>query len=435
MPSEKPEVLIVGGGAAGLAAASELLAAGVAPRLVEAGKRLGGRIHTVKSAGFSGPVDLGAEFIHGKPEATWSLIRRFELPVYESPEGKVLFQSFILGLPRWEEIPDFWERLGKVLGGRAPLARDRSLAKALSRRRADRRDLELALNFVKGFHAADPELISWKSILEETSEAESIEGDRLFRILGGHRELISALERATPGLRADLGSAVTEIRWSAGQVEASLNSGEVIAARAAILTVPPGPLSRIRFLPALTRAKARALSRIRSGAVVKVLFQFREPFWERKAGSDAIFFHSLRKEFPTWWTALPFRSRILTGWTGGPEALSISARSREEIRECALRALSALFGISARELNGLEEAFAYHDWVHDPYSLGAYSYIGTGGIHAPRWLAEPLAGTLFFAGEATQCGGLTGTVDGAIASGRRSARQFLSAAKAGRAAA
>jgi monoamine oxidase len=65
-----------------------------------------------------------------------------------------------------------------------------------------------------------------------------------------------------------------------------------------------------------------------------------------------------------------------------------------------------------------------HDWVHDPFSRGAYSYQMVGGTDAPNVLARPLAGTLFFAGEATDTGGATGTVHGAIASGRRAARQM-----------
>jgi monoamine oxidase len=68
-----------------------------------------------------------------------------------------------------------------------------------------------------------------------------------------------------------------------------------------------------------------------------------------------------------------------------------------------------------------------HDWVHDPFARGAYSYSMVGGAEAPRALARPLAGTLFFAGEATDTEGATGTVHGAIASGRRAARQAIKA--------
>ena len=71
------------------------------------------------------------------------------------------------------------------------------------------------------------------------------------------------------------------------------------------------------------------------------------------------------------------------------------------------------------------EAAWMHDWVHDPFTRGAYSYSMVGGLDAPAALARPLAGTLFFAGEATDTEGATGTVHGAIASGQRAARQLL----------
>ena len=68
-----------------------------------------------------------------------------------------------------------------------------------------------------------------------------------------------------------------------------------------------------------------------------------------------------------------------------------------------------------------------HDWEHDPFARGAYSYQTVGGAEAPRALSRPMQRTLFFAGEATDTGGATGTVDGAISSGRRAARQAIRA--------
>ena len=68
-----------------------------------------------------------------------------------------------------------------------------------------------------------------------------------------------------------------------------------------------------------------------------------------------------------------------------------------------------------------------YDWQADPFSLGAYSYIPTGAVTAPLRLAEPVAGTLFFAGEATNADGHNATVHGAIASGYRAAGELLSA--------
>lgn len=66
-----------------------------------------------------------------------------------------------------------------------------------------------------------------------------------------------------------------------------------------------------------------------------------------------------------------------------------------------------------------------HDWTHDPFARGAYSYQTVGGERAPASLARPLRGTLFFAGEAADAEGRTGTVHGAIGSGRRAADEVM----------
>jgi monoamine oxidase len=66
-----------------------------------------------------------------------------------------------------------------------------------------------------------------------------------------------------------------------------------------------------------------------------------------------------------------------------------------------------------------------HDWQADPFARGAYSYVTVGGDKARSALAEPLADTLFFAGEAADTEGEAGTVAGALQSGARAARQVL----------
>jgi monoamine oxidase len=92
----------------------------------------------------------------------------------------------------------------------------------------------------------------------------------------------------------------------------------------------------------------------------------------------------------------------------------------------ALASLSRALAVPRRLLEGLLESGSHHDWRSDPFSLGAYTYAGVGGAAAPRALARPEAGTLFFAGEATHAED-TGTLSGAIASGRRAARELLAA--------
>ena len=83
--------------------------------------------------------------------------------------------------------------------------------------------------------------------------------------------------------------------------------------------------------------------------------------------------------------------------------------------------------IPLRRMRSMVAGAWLHDWEHDPFARGAYSYPRVGGTEAPRTMGQPIDGTLFFAGEATDPEGRTGTVDSAIATGRRAARQVLRA--------
>jgi len=171
------------------------------------------------------------------------------------------------------------------------------------------------------------------------------------------------------------------------------------------------------------------------GAVVKVVFRFRERFWEipsfasretRSARPKLGFLHARGAAFPTWWSADPVEAPILTAWAGGPNALALAGMPEPEVAGRALRTLSELLGIPERRIASRLEAWRMHDWQADPFARGAYSYLGVGGISARRAFARPVSGVLFFGGEATDPD-QSGTVSGAVASGRRAARQLRAA--------
>ena len=217
-----------------------------------------------------------------------------------------------------------------------------------------------------------------------------------------------------------LGTAVTEVAWRRGEVVARIARGEEVRARKAIITVPIGVLKApdaIRFTPEL-RDKQRALDRIEVGHVVKIILRFRERFW-----NDFNFVHSHNAHFPAWWTAAPARVPLMTGWAGGHAADRLLAEGH--IIDRGIESLASILGVPRRRVASKLDAAHTHDWQADPFSRGAYSYAGVGGSNAYRALAKPVANTLFFAGEATS--DQTGTVAGAIASGRRAARQILAA--------
>jgi monoamine oxidase len=182
----------------------------------------------------------------------------------------------------------------------------------------------------------------------------------------------------------------------------------------------------VRFTPALT-SKREALKGLAPGPVVKAVLRFRTAFWEtadRGAYRDVSFFHPRESSFPTFWTAQPVRAPLMVGWAAGPKAMRLANATKPEVVEQALSSLAAIFGDAESIRSELGGAWV-HDWQRDPYARGAYSYVVVGGGKAREQLAEPLMGTLFFAGEAADTEGEAGTVAGALQSGIRAAREVM----------
>jgi monoamine oxidase len=385
--------------------------------ILEARGRVGGRCWTRRLPGVSAPIELGAEFIHGRPDVTLRLLKKAGLAPIDSVRKSRYAEDGKL-VP----INAFAEAQRAVRD--AVVHKDVSFATFLSRRRMRARTRTFARLMVQGFDAADPARVSARSIVEEWGSGTSM-GASQPRPAGGYGPLLEGLaaEALGDGARLRLEAVVREIRWRRGAVEIEgdfLGKRFVGRARHAIVTLPLGVLQAgtVRFRPAL-RDKRAALGQLGSGPVIKAALRFERAFWEERSPGTA-FFHAPRSAFPTFWTPLPARVPLLIAWAGGPKAERLARLSEENLIEQALRGVRAVFG----RIPALAAALV-HDWRSDPYACGAYSYLRVGGEGARESLAEPLADTLFFAGEATDTGGEPGTVAGALQSGARAARQLL----------
>jgi monoamine oxidase len=241
------------------------------------------------------------------------------------------------------------------------------------------------------------------------------------------------------------GAVVEAIRWKAGLAEvAGQRAGVpfVTSAPRVLVTLPlavlqatPGQLGAIEFSPALPQQKLEALHKLEMGKVIRVVFRFRRRFWDELSPADAdgktlsrmSFLFSDDDWFPTWWTTMPDQAPAITAWAPFHSAERLSGKDKAFVIQQGLRSLGRILGLSVRILETEFEAAYFHDWQRDPFSRGAYSYGKVGSNGAAQALGKPTANTLFFAGEATDTSGNTGTVHGAIASGRRAAMEILSA--------
>jgi len=170
------------------------------------------------------------------------------------------------------------------------------------------------------------------------------------------------------------------------------------------------------------------------GQVVKLTLRFRERFWEHDhlpLAAESLdprqvsYIYGSAAALPTWWTAYPAIAPQLTAWAGGPAAIRLIDQPEDQIIEQALDALANVLGVPRGRIVETLVATHIHSWHADPFARGAYSYVMVNGMDAVRVLAAPVEHTLFFAGEATNSDGNTGTVHGAITTGQRAAREIL----------
>jgi monoamine oxidase len=446
------DVVVVGAGVAGLAAAQMLLDGGLDVLVLEARGRVGGRIHTQRDPLSPVPIELGAEFIHGTAPEIWESVRAARLLVCEASDRFWRARDGVL----WP-MPHFRTRLTEVMrriGPRVPPGR--SFADHLEtccRGEQWAESREMAAAYVEGFYAAPVDRISLRALAEAESWDHGAPAEPSFHVLDGYGRLAEWLARgviARDALR--LNTIVTAIRWRPHDVmiEARSAAGsalEPVRATRVLITAPLGVLNArpataggIRFDPAPGDALSAA-ARLEMGAVVKIVLRFREAFWERGPregpGNGAPYrpvkFILTDQAVPTWWTMLPVRAPVLVGWAGGPAALRLAELPVEERIERAVVALAGTLGVDRREVESRLEAWYHHDWSADPFSRGAYSYVPVGGEDARAVLTEPVADTLFFAGEALAAGAAIGTVHGAIATGQTAARRILEGVRRGEA--
>jgi monoamine oxidase len=406
--SEK--ILVVGAGLSGMAAASYLAQHGFSVQLIEGRNRLGGRAFSFHSEGV--PVDLGPEFFHGHAPELRALVgpSRF----VEPEESETFFWQ-----GRIEKKPDFFEQLAEWSKELKKSDPDQPVAEALDRLNLNKLERAQFTSYLEGFNAMDILLASQSGLVQEMSHAD---GDQAARPLGGFSEVVDLAASHLSGVQVHLNEKVRSIHWRPGHVSVRTEEAFFEGHRL-VLTVPPSVFHLIEITPPLP-SKKQAASLLPLGAVQKVVMELSEPLWDSN-GAGLAFLHAPEKTFGAHWMWAVHERPILSCWSGGPRAMRLNRLSREDIVLRAQLDLSEILGISLTALKEKVMRAHFHDWVDDPFARGAYSYVKLGGSNARQNWAEPVQGTLFFAGEATCNDGSSGTGHGALRSGLRAAREVI----------
>lgn len=421
------DAVVIGAGAAGLAAGRDLADAGMRTVVLEARDRIGGRLFTDRAIGDL-PLELGGELVHGSQVATWEIIRAEGIGTQKQTgvfvrEGDALvpFDDADIGGIDIASLPDPLPgetRLDWLI--RAGVSADESMWPAIFR-----------------YLNADGEpfdRVSAQARIEQLTPdlGRDAYGSADFKLLAGYDEVLAPL---AAGLDVRLGTIVGTIAWSGDRVTVEgvrADSGEPfrVDARAGAVTLPIGVLKAgsVRFEPPLPALRQEAIDALGVTSVEKLLYGFDRRVMPE--GCEVLM--DFANPIPIWWDGTPAVGRedvqIVTAWAAGnvsrrlraAAAATGDAEPGDALIDIGLDALRTLL-----RNDDLTPAFAiWHDWEADPFTLGAYSSMRPGAESAYAALAANDTGALAWAGEAT-IPGQSKTVHGAIVSGRRAARELI----------
>ncbi len=425
------KVGIVGLGAAGLRAAMLLEEAGAEVELFEAKGRPGGRLHTVDE-GNGVLYEAGGEWIDADHHRVLNLMRSLDL----EPESRGNWPSKVIYEGHETTEAELWtdamEDDLRVEAAARELIRD---LKSPAWKNTGKQDLDRAS--FEGFIANqcqsargqwwvtaryrsdegdDPGRIGLLGWLDGFRHYLDRDGDVMsaYRVPGGFSALcIKMLE----GLRASpqYSRVLRRVRQDATGVTLAFEDGEERVDRV-ILTLPPPALERVVFEPALTVQKRCAIEGCRMSRVVKLVWEFNEPWWRYAGwGGSLLCDRSIQQT----WDASLDEAAVLTAYICGDQAAEIAALP-DPVR-AGVHELAQIFPDASETF----ERGWIHNWVADPYAHGAFSHLAPGYVLEHMEHIAPPEGRVHFAGEHTAS--WVGFVEGALESAERVGEEVLQA--------
>lgn len=405
--SAEPDVVVIGAGSAGIAAALTARAAGLEVLVLEAMDRIGGRAFTDTTT-FGSPFDVGCAWLHkadDNPYTAWARAEGFTLRAHEYDLEKV------------------WLGPRPTPAGLVNAAEE-AMSEAITAAPADVAasavvDLASPVNEAAGDYLG---ALDMAVDLDELSTFDYANADDLapnFLCAEGFGAIVARRGR---GLPVRLGTPARRVRWDGPGATVETDAGS-IRTRAVIVTASTGVLASgaIRFTPDLPVATREAVADIPMGMLAKIPLRIRDQRFGLEPFTDVLLARRGRRDL--YFLSFPFASDLMIGFVGGDLGWELSAAGEAAAIDFAVQGLVEMFGSNAA---GAVVKGGLTPWASNPWTRGAYAAASPGRYGAREALGRPVGDRIFFAGEAL-AGGLIQTCGGAFRSGERAARAVRAA--------
>ena len=403
----RPAVVVVGAGAAGIAAARELVRRGVPTLVLEARERVGGRAWTAPS-GTGHPLDLGCEWLHSAdrnvlarmaPDLGFTLDK--SEPPWRRRHAQIGFDDADQDAFAIEQNA-FYARMERAAAAAKRTGRDRPASDLLDPRAHWNGLIDAVSTYYNGAPLHRVSVLDFDNYLDT---------EQNWRVTGGYGTLIAA---AAADLPIRLGCAVRGIDATGRAVRLATDTG-MLETAAVIVTVPTEVLAAgaIRFDPPLD-AHLAAAAGLPLGLADKLFFKLDDA--EAFAPDTRLIGAPDRVDTGTY-TLRPRGTPLVDAYFGGEYARHLEKGGLAAFADAAQREITAAFG---RDIGAKLTPIVATAWGRDPLAMGSYSHALPGHADARAALAVPVDGRIFFAGEATSPGFFS-TAHGAFEEGTRAA--------------
>jgi monoamine oxidase len=448
-------IVILGGGLAGLAAGYELKRAGHSVTILEARKFAGGRLQTIRDFADGQYAEAGPLSFPQEHSFTYGYATDFRLPIRPATifglesVAHIRGNRFRIDLNGSANIPFPLKAREREAGvyGIIGLYLEDYLRKVGNPRKANWPPDDLA----------EIDAVSLRKLLEDLGASdgaiEIIEASQLgilgfgldsfsamdgvvteaiasytafYEIAGGNDLLAAALKKKVKK-QFKKQSVVLSIKQNETSVTITYRNNDgiqTITADRVICTLPFPILQGVDVSPAFSEEKQRAISELKMTPVTRTYQQFRTRVWEqdRLSGYGITDLQIQNTYSPT--ITQPGPRGILASYAGGQRALDLGAMSEKDRQSFVLRKMGSLFG----GLNNQYEDGTSYVWHEDQWSRGGFAYFAPGQMATLLPIAQRPEGRIHFAGEHTSP--WHGWMNGALESGNRAAEEVNAAESA-----